>query len=78
MDAVHSYIGEWQKYAVKAVVEAFDGICKAEMQSFGQRSYFYCLLHNIDPTSIPADDSPPEEQHSRTVSSEKEDHGDHY
>jgi hypothetical protein len=38
---VDSYLGKWCKTAVNRVCKAFELVKEAEMESFGEKSYFY-------------------------------------
>ena len=43
-----------------AVISAMNDMVSAEKAAYDQCSYFYCMAHNIDPSTITEDDSLPE------------------
>jgi len=52
-----------------------DDVVSAEKAAYDQCSYFYCMAHNIDPSTITEDDPPPE---ISEVTRSAEESGDHY
>ncbi|KAK2795510.1 hypothetical protein FQN52_005277 [Onygenales sp. PD_12] len=49
------YIRKWRKRALKRAEECFMAVAEAEMQLFGERSYFYCRRNGIPLDSIQGD-----------------------
>ena len=72
---IENYIKQWHQKAVLAVISAINDVISAEKAAYGQCSYFYCMAHNIDPSTVTKDDSLPEISKA-TCSAEKS--GDHY
>ena len=53
---VDSYLDSWRKGAVNRVCEAFELVKEAEMEKFGEKSYFYRKANGLPPAD--ADDDP--------------------
>ena len=53
---VGAYLQQWRRTAVNRVCEAFERVKKAEVESFGEKSYFYRKSHGIPPAE--SDDDP--------------------
>jgi hypothetical protein len=53
---VDSYLGKWRKTAVNRVCEAFNLVKEAEMERFGEKSYFYRKTNGLPPAD--SDDDP--------------------
>ena len=51
---VDAYLDRWRKAAVNRVCEAFELIKEAEMEKFGEKSYFYRKANGLPPAD--ADD----------------------
>jgi hypothetical protein len=46
---VDSYLEKWRKVAVNRVYEAFELVKEAEMERFGEKSYFYRKMNGLSP-----------------------------
>jgi hypothetical protein len=53
---VDSYLRKWRKAAVNYVCEAFELVKEAEMENFGEKSYFYRKTIGLPPAD--SDDEP--------------------
>jgi hypothetical protein len=53
---VDSYLEKWRKTAVNRVCEAFELVKEAEMEKFGEKSYFYRKTKGLPPAD--SDDDP--------------------
>ena len=53
---VDSYLEKWRKTAVNRVCEAFELVKEAEMERFGEKSYFYRKTNGLPP--VDSDDDP--------------------
>jgi hypothetical protein len=53
---VDAYLDRWRKAAVNRVCEAFELVKEAEMEKFGEKSYFYRKANGLPPAD--ADDDP--------------------
>src|SRR5437764_15091218 len=51
-----AYLEKWRKAAVNRVCEAFELVKEAEMEKFGEKSYFYHKINGLPPSD--ADDDP--------------------
>ena len=55
---VDSYLGKWRKTAVNRVCEAFELVKEAEMEKFGEKSYFYCKTNGLPSADSDNDPDP--------------------
>ena len=53
---VDSYLEKWRKVAMNRVCEAFELVKEAEMERFGEKSYFYRKMNGLSPAD--SDDDP--------------------
>jgi hypothetical protein len=53
---VNAYLDQWRKTAVNRVCEAFELVKEAEVERFGEKSYFYRKSHGLPPAE--SDDDP--------------------
>jgi hypothetical protein len=49
---VDSYLEGWRRLAVNRVCEAFELVKEAEMEMFGEKSYFYRKMNGLSPAPI--------------------------
>lgn len=53
---VDLYLEKWRKVAVNRVCEAFELVKEAEIERFGEKSYFYRKMNGLSPAD--SDDDP--------------------
>jgi hypothetical protein len=52
------YLEQWRKTAVNRVCEAFELVKEAEVERFGEKSYFYRKSHGLSPAETDDDPDP--------------------